>query len=303
MITARILLLGMDGQVGSALRARLAARGQLVAHGRATCDFTNVEALRHVIRTAQPNLIVNAAAYTAVDEAEHDEETCRRVNAVAPGVIAEEASALEARLVHYSTDYIFDGKKDLPYLEDDLPGPLNVYGRSKLAGDRAVLAAGNHTILRVAWVYGSTGHNFARTILRLAQERDELRIVDDQFGAPTSAELIAEVTARIIDRYLARDQTDSAADCGVFNLAPEGRTSWHGFALKLIREANRQGHMLRAKESGVIPIPSNQYPVAATRPRNSSLNTEKLRQAFQFNLPSWQADMQNLIVNLVNSAA
>lgn len=297
MIVPRILLLGKDGQIGSALQSRLASSGQIFAQGRATCDLANVDQVRGVIRDVRPNTIINAAAYTAVDRAEQDEATCFQINAVAPAVIAEEAEALGAHLIHFSTDYIFDGTKDGPYLEDDVPGPLSVYGRSKLAGDRAVLAAGSHVILRVSWVYGLIGRNFARTVLQLASERDELRIVDDQFGAPTPAELIADVTVRILDRYLDSGQKDRADHCGVFNLAPEGRTSWHGFALELIREAERQGCALHTKAGRVIPIASNQYPTAAARPRNSTLDTRKLRRTFQLDLPPWQANVKTFIAN------
>jgi dTDP-4-dehydrorhamnose reductase len=301
MTAPRILLLGKDGQVGSALQASLALRGQVFAHNRTTCDLANVAQLRNVIRAAQPSIIVNAAAYTAVDKAEQDQEACFNINAIAPGVIAEEAATLGAWLIHYSTDYVFDGAKDTPYLEDDLTRPLNVYGRSKLAGDRAILAAGNYTILRVAWVYGLRGNNFAKTILRLASERDELRIINDQFGAPTSAEMIAEITACVIDKYLARDQKDTADQRGVFNVAPKGRISWHGFALELIREAERQEQMLRIKQGGVIPITSNEYSAAAARPRNSSLDTGKLCRTFQIDLPPWQQDLKTFVANWRNS--
>jgi dTDP-4-dehydrorhamnose reductase len=214
-----------------------------------------------------------------------------------PGVIAEEAATLGTWLIHYSTDYVFDGAKSMPYLEDDLPRPLNVYGRSRLAGDRAIIAAGNHTILRVAWVYGLTGNIFAKTVLRLASERDELRIVNDQFGAPTSAEMIAEITACIVDRYVARDQKNTADYCGVFHVAPKGRISWHGFALALIREAERQDQKLSIREGGVIPIASNEYPTAAARPRSSSLDTGKLRRTFQLDLPPWQANLKTFVAN------
>ncbi len=301
MTAPRVLLLGKDGQVGSALQASLALRGQLFAHNRTTCDLADIAQLRSVIRDTQPSIIVNAAAYTAVDKAEQDEEVCFKVNAIAPGVIAEEAATLGTWLIHYSTDYVFDGAKSMPYLEDDLPRPLNVYGRSKLAGDRAIMAAGNHTILRVAWVYGLTGNNFAKTILRLASERDELRIVNDQFGAPTSAEMIAEITACIIDRYVARDQKNAADFCGVFHVAPKGRISWHGFALELIREAERQNQKLSIREGGVIPIASNEYPTAAVRPRNSSLDTGKLRRTFQLDLPPWQANLKTFVANWSSS--
>jgi dTDP-4-dehydrorhamnose reductase len=299
MTVPRILLLGKDGQIGSALQSRLAGRGQVFAHNRATCDLANADQMRDVIRGAQPNVIVSAAAYTAVDKAEEDEETCFRINAAAPAIIAEEAEALGAWLIHYSTDYVFDGTKETAYLEDDAPSPLSVYGRSKIAGDQAIAAATeNYTILRVSWVYDLAGRNFAKTILRLAAERDELRIVDDQVGAPTSAGLIADVTARIFDcRGADVTSQDAKSARGVFNLAPVGCVSWHGYALELIREAKRQGRSLRVAEEQVIPITSEQHPTAATRPRNSMLDTRRIRQTFSLDLPGWQVHLRHFVAN------
>ena len=303
MTASRILLLGKNGQVGSALQSRLAGRGQVFAHSRATCDLANADHVRDVIRSVQPNVIINAAAYTAVDRAEEDEDTCFRINAVAPGIIAEEAEAVGAWLVHYSTDYVFDGTKESAYLEEDVPGPLSVYGRSKLAGDRAILGATeNHTILRVSWVYGLAGRNFAKTILSLAAERDELRIVDDQFGAPTSAELIADVTARILDCGVADTTSQEAKNArGVFNLAASGCVSWQGYAVELIREAKRQGRSLRVAADKVIPITSEQWPTAAARPKNSLLDTQRIRQTFRLDLPGWQVHLKQFIAELETS--
>ncbi|MDO8980977.1 MAG: dTDP-4-dehydrorhamnose reductase [Afipia sp.] len=300
MTVPRILLLGKSGQVGSALQVRLAGRGETFAPDRDACDLANVDQLRDVIRGVQPNIIINAAAYTAVDRAEDDADICFRANAIAPGVIAEEAESLGARLIHYSTDYVFDGAKEAAYLEEDMPSPLNVYGRAKLAGDRAISAAtDNHTIVRVGWVYGLAGHNFAKTILRLAAERDELRIVDDQVGAPTSAEFIAEVTTRIVDCW-ARDAGPNAGKeaRGVFNLAPSGRVSWHSYAVELIREAKRHGWSLRIEEDRIIPIASEQYRTAAARPKNSLLDTRKIRQAFDLDIPAWQVHLKQFIAEL-----
>lgn len=295
MTVSRILLLGKSGQVGSALQVRLAGRGEVFAPDREACDLANVDQLRDVMRGVQPNIIINAAAYTAVDKAEEDAEGCFSANAIAPGVIAEEAEALGARLIHYSTDYVFDGAKETAYLENDMPSPLNVYGRSKLAGDRAISAAtDNHTIVRVGWVYGLAGHNFAKTILRLAAERDELRIVDDQVGAPTSAEFIADVTARIVDCC----GHDAGKGRGVFNLAPSGRVSWHGYAVELIREAKRHGWSLRVEEDKVIPIASAQYRTAAARPKNSLLDTRKIRKTFDLDIPAWQVHLKQFIAEL-----
>lgn len=297
MIFSRILLLGKDGQIGAALLPRLMALGETFAYGHATCDLSIPDQLRAVIRGVRPSLIVNAAAYTAVDKAESDEQTCHRINAVAPGILAEEAKAVGAWLIHYSTDYIFDGTKMAAYLEDDVPSPLNVYGRSKLEGDRAIAdTIENYIILRVSWVYGAAGRNFARTILKLATERDELRIVADQFGAPTSAELIADVTREVIKR-LTIGETESSVR-GVYNLAPSGRTSWHGYALELLREAKKQGRSFRLSEHDIIPVTTDQYPTPAARPKNSVLDTQKIRKVFGVELPAWQASLEQFISQL-----
>lgn len=290
--------------MGTALQPRLALLGETFAHGRATCDLADLDQVRFVIRSLRPDLIVNAAAYTAVDKAESDEESCRRINAVAPGVIAEEAKAIGAWLIHYSTDYVFDGKKKGAYLEDDAPSPLSVYGRSKLEGDLAVAAATqSYTTLRVSWVYGHSGRNFAKTILKLAAERDELRIVADQFGAPTSADFIAGVTAEIAGRHLSRATAETAGNFrGVFNLAPSGHVSWHDYAVELVREAKQQGHPLRLSENGILPIRSEEYPTPAARPKNSLLSTEKICRIFGLDIPDWRGPLKLFISQLDASA-
>lgn len=303
MTTPTILLLGKNGQVGSALQRRLAGRAGVSAHDRTTCDLGNIDQLRDVIRRTQPHVVVNAAAYTAVDLAETEEEACHRINAIAPGVIAEEVKKIGACLIHYSTDYVFDGEKAAGYREDNPPRPLNAYGRSKLAGDQAILAAGgSHIILRVSWVYGLAGQNFAKTILRLAAERDELKIVADQFGAPTSAELIADVTSQAIDKVSGSEgasvDKDNRQFCGIFNLAPLGCISWHDYAMELIRESARQGRPLGIAEDKVIPIASTDYPVAAVRPKNSLLDTSKIRQVFSIDLPDWRTDVKRFVTEL-----
>jgi dTDP-4-dehydrorhamnose reductase len=288
VIVQKILLLGKNGQLGWALQRVLAPRGALVAHDRSTCDLADLDGLRAAVRAARPDVIVNAAAYTAVDRAEAEPELCHRINAEAPRVLAEEASRHGARLVHYSTDYVFDGAKAGCYTEDDAPNPLNVYGASKLKGEEAICAHDKRAlILRVSWVYGLTGRNFARTMLRLAAEREELRVVADQLGTPTSVDLIAEITGRWIDRW--QDGT-TPADGGIYHLAPRGETSWHGFAVALVKEAQRCGWRLRARPETVMPIGTADYPVAAARPLNSRLSADKLLHALPLSLPEWQRD-------------
>lgn len=296
----RILLLGKDGQLGTALQPQLEPFGAIVAHNRATCDLGNAEQLQDVIRSVRPNLIVNAAAYTAVDKAETELDICHRINAEAPGILAAEAKAIGAWLVHYSTDYVFDGIKTDAYREEDLCNPLNAYGHSKLAGDLAIAAATeNHTILRVSWVYGTSGRNFAKTILRLAMEREELRIVDDQFGAPTSVDLIAETTIKIIGRHLDIPDFKSAGPArGLFNVASSGRISWYQFAVELLREAARQGWPLKLSADKVIPIPTEQYPTPAARPKNSVLETTKVRHLLGCDLPVWRAPIEDFVARL-----
>ncbi len=300
MTALRILLLGKDGQVGTSLQLRLAKLGDVSAHNRTTCDLGDANQLRNVIRATHPDLIVNAAAYTAVDKAETDAALCYRINAEAPVILAEEAKALGAWLIHYSTDYVFDGTKAAAYVENDPPSPLSIYGRSKLAGDRAIASTlSDHSILRVSWVYGAAGRNFARTILKLASERDELRIVADQFGAPTSADLIAATTAEIIVRYLVSPDRENAAPArGVFNLASSGRTSWHHYAVELVREAKRQGWPLKLSEDKIVPISTKDYPTPAARPRNSLLDTTKLRHLLGSSLPQWQTPLRGFIAQL-----
>ena len=302
MTFSRILLLGKDGQVGTALQPRLARLGEIFTHGRETCDLANPDQLRGVIRDVKPDLIVNAAAYTAVDRAESESGVCRSVNAIGPGLVAEEARAIGAWLIHYSSDYVFDGLKKVAYVEDDTPSPLSVYGRSKLEGDRAIAAATqNYIIFRVSWVYGPAGRNFAQTILKLAAERDELRIVADQFGAPTSADFIADVTAEVAGRHIANVTDENAQKLqGIFNLAPSGRVSWHEYAIELVREAKRQGRTLRLSEDKIYPISSNEYPTTAARPKNSLLDTRKIRQVLGLNLPDWRAPLKQFIAQLGN---
>lgn len=298
----RILLLGKNGQVGVALQKVLPSYAALISQDRTTCDLTEPDQIRSTIRAAKPDLIINAAAYTAVDQAETDTITCTKMNAIAPAVIAEEARLLGALLIHYSTDYVFDGSKTGCYSEEDLPNPVNVYGRSKFEGDQAILAAGGiHIILRVAWVYSATGRNFAKTILRLAAERDDLKVVNDQWGSPTSADQIATVTAGIVSQYIASRQPASATVAprsGIYNLAPSGVTSWYGFASELIAQANQQGMKLRVSSDRIAPIESRDYPTPARRPANSVLSTEKLQRSFDIAPPDWRDGVKTLVAEI-----
>lgn len=292
----KILLFGKNGQVGSALQIALRTRGTVIVHDRTTCDLSDFDQLRSVINSVNPHIIVNAAAYTAVDRAENEKDLCFRVNSLAPGVIAEAAGRLDAIFVHYSTDYVFNGEKLSAYLEDDRPDPLNVYGRSKLDGDRAILASGARSIiLRVGWVYGRTGQNFANTILRLARKQDRIAVVADQFGAPTSAGFIADVTAELIDRAI---EADEPSCFGIFHLAAAGRVSWHGYATELLREAHRLNFRLQAGPDEIVPISSEEYAAIAPRPKNSVLDTGKIQRAFSVHMPEWQVGVQQLVQEL-----
>ena len=272
----RILLTGRNGQVGWELERTLAPLAEIIAHDRAGLDLADLDRIRTVVRETRPDIIVNAAAYTAVDKAESEPDLAMAINGTAPGVLAEETKRLGALLVHYSTDYVFDGTKPAPYTEEDTPNPINAYGRSKLAGELAIQAVGGrHLILRTSWVYSLRGHNFLNTILRLAAERDELRIVDDQIGAPTWSHAIAEATGRL----LALPQPPE----GLYHLSASGETSWHGFAKAIVAT--------RGLATAVVPIPASDYPLPARRPANSRLDNCRLRKATGVALGDWQAQL------------
>ena len=292
-----ILLLGANGQVGNELRHTLPALGSVVALDVPDIDFSRPESLRDVVRAHRPRIIVNAAAYTAVDKAESDSELAFTINAVAPGVLAEEAEALDACLVHYSTDYVFDGRKPSPYVETDATGPLSVYGRSKLEGERAVQACEKHLTLRTSWVIGAHGQNFIKTMLRLAGERDALRVVADQVGAPTSAALLADVTAKALSHMAERPANDSR--WGLYHLTAAGETSWHGLARHVIARAGAMGLPLKTKPEAVLLITTAEYPTPATRPANSRLDTSKLRSAFAVTLPDWTVGVNAVLDRLI----
>jgi dTDP-4-dehydrorhamnose reductase len=288
----KILLTGKNGQIGWELQRTLAPLGDIVIVGHQEMDLADPDSIRKVIREVRPGLIVNAAAYTAVDKAESEPDLAIAINGVAPGIVAEEAKRLKAAIIHYSTDYVFDGTKERPYAEDDAPNPLNVYGKTKLAGERAIQATGApYLILRTSWVYGARGRNFLLTVLRLARERDELKIVDDQIGAPTWSRLLAEVTSQIVAQSfspLCRQATPIQDVSGIYHAVSAGSTSWHGFAAKILECA--AGHVLPAPPK-LVPIPTSGYPLPATRPRNSCLSNEKLMRTYGLTIPSWEESL------------
>jgi dTDP-4-dehydrorhamnose reductase len=293
-----ILLTGMNGQVGWELQRTLAPLGRVVALDAEDLDLADARAIRRKVREVQPHIIVNPAAYTAVDKAESEPELAMAINGIAPGVFAEEARALDALLVHYSTDYVFDGRKDGPYVEDDAPNPLGVYGRTKLAGEEAVRAAGcRHLILRTSWVYGARGKNFLLTILKLAKERSELRIVDDQIGAPTWSRTLGEVTAQMLAQLHAPGRAPSELQklYGTYHLTSEGAVSWYGFTAEILCQANAR------PEPALHPIPTRDYPTPAVRPANSRLSCDRLLNTFGLSGGDWQDNLRLCLQELRNA--
>jgi dTDP-4-dehydrorhamnose reductase len=290
-----LLLFGADGQVGWELQRALAPFGQIQALTQADVDLADAAAIRAAIRAAGPAAIINAAAYTAVDKAEAESALARAVNAAAPAIMADEARSLGAWLVHYSTDYVFDGAKPCAYVESDTPAPLGVYGRTKLEGEQAVGAAGcRHLILRTSWVFGTHGSNFVKTILRLARERDELSVVADQVGAPTSAELLADVTAHALRAALA-----GRLDGRLYHLTAAGDTSWHGYAAFVVAEAAALGAPLKLSAEGIRPIPTEDYPLPAARPKNSRLDCATICRGLDLELPHWQWHVRRTLRELI----
>ncbi|WP_426234008.1 dTDP-4-dehydrorhamnose reductase [Pseudomonas sp. TWP3-2] len=295
----RILLLGKNGQVGWELQRSLAPLGELVALDRHTVnglcgDLADLSVLRETIARVQPDVIVNAAAYNAVDKAESESELALRVNGLATQVMAEQAARLGAWLIHYSSDYVFDGHGQTPWRETDTAAPLNRYGESKLAGEQAIQASGcKHLIFRTSWVYAARGQNFAMTMLRLARERQELNVIADQVGAPTGAELIADVTGLALQQALLRPEL-----AGVYHLAASGEVSWHGYASHVLGFAEASGEKLAVV--AINPIEAVAYPTPARRPQNSRLNTQKLRDNFSLHLPDWQSGVTRMLREVLN---
>ena len=292
-----ILLIGNNGQVGYELQQTLAPLKPVIGLDRTRLDLTDADAIRRIIRDTKPSVIVNAAAYTAVDKAESEPELAFTVNAIAPGVMAEEAARLDVPLIHYSTDYVFDGRKTSPYVESDATNPQSVYGKSKLAGEQAIQAVDlPHLILRTSWVYGSRGKNFLLTMLRLAREREELKVVADQMGTPTSCRSIANATAIMLDGW---DEGKS----GTYHLTCAGETSWHGFAQAILRfyEAQRAAYdwlPLRVHAEDIVAIPTADFPTAAARPAYSVMNNTKILLAFQISMPLWSEALSAVVREL-----
>ena len=294
-----ILLLGKGGQVGWELQRSLAVLGNVTAldfDSPEHCgDFSNPQGVAETVRALRPQVIVNAAAHTAVDKAESEPELARLLNATTPGVLAEEAARLGAWLVHYSTDYVFDGSGERPWSEDDATGPLSVYGATKLEGEQLIRQAGcQHLILRTSWVYAARGGNFAKTMLRLAQERERLTVIDDQWGAPTSAELLADVTAHALRQLQKRPE-----DGGLHHCVAAGETTWHSYAKYVLEHARQAQAAIKIKATEVAPVPTSAFPTPARRPHNSRLNTTRLQTTFGLTLPPWQQGVARMLTEVL----
>ena len=307
MSAPRILLLGKNGQVGFELQRRLAPLGEVVALDRYTTplngDLANLESLAATFRAVRPSVIVNAAAYTAVDKAEAEPELARRVNAEAPGLLATLAKETNAWLVHYSTDYVFDGSGSTPWSEADPTGPLNVYGQTKLEGEQAIAASGCHYLnFRTSWVYAANGSNFLKTMLRLAKDRETLNVVADQWGAPTGAELIADVTTQALQKLLQAGEDSTFREpalSGTYHLAAAGTVNWHGYASHVIERARQQfPDAVRVRQ--ILPVATSAFPTPARRPGNSRLNTQRLQQTFGVELPAWQSGVDAVVDRALN---
>ena len=290
-----ILLFGKGGQVGWELQRSLAVLGHVTALDHDSTDhcgdFANPEGIAATVRALKPDVIVNAAAHTAVDKAESEPELARLLNATTPGVLAREAAALGAWLVHYSTDYVFDGSGTRPWVETDAPAPLSVYGRTKWEGEQLIAQSGaKHLILRTSWVYAARGGNFAKTMLRLAQERERLTVIDDQWGAPTGADLLADVTAHAI-----RHLQQCPQDAGLYHCVAAGETNWHLYAKYVLAQAQKAQAAIELKATEVAPVPTSAFPTPARRPHNSRLNTQKLQATFGLTLPHWQQGVARML--------
>lgn len=294
----KILLTGKQGQVGFELQRALAPLGEIVAVDYAECDLANAQAIRALVRAVQPDVIVNPAAYTAVDKAESEPQLAQAVNAAAPGILGEEAARIDALVVHYSTDYVFDGCKDGWHSEDDIPNPQSVYGKTKLAGEYALTDSGaRHLIFRTSWVFGAHGGNFAKTMLRLASERSSMKVVADQHGAPTSAALLADVTSQVLGQYASSGK--EKFPFGLYHLVAGGVTTWHAYAQVVVQSALAAGKPLALKLEDIAPIATADYPLPAPRPANSRLATTRFTEVFGLRLPPWQQGLDHVLQQIL----
>ena len=283
----KILLFGKNGQVGWELNRALLPLGEIIALGREDADFSSPESLRNIVSQVKPDVIINAVAYTAVDKAEAEEELAEKINSASPGVLAEEALKIDALFIHYSTDYVFDGKKGDEYTEQDKPCPVNAYGRTKLTGEQVIQSSGcKYLIFRTSWVYASRGQNFLLTILKLAKEREELSIVSDQIGSPTSARLIAETTLLCLQCSISEDTSSGKFTSDLYHLTASGSGSWYDFAQNVIQFNHKHGKQLKIKTLNAIP--TTEYPTPAKRPANSRLALNKLESRFDLKMPAWK---------------
>lgn len=303
----KILLFGKGGQVGWELQRSLSVLGEVVAldfDSAEHCgDFSNLPGLADTVRAVQPHVIVNAAAHTAVDRAESEPDLARTLNALAPQVLAQEAKQLGAWLVHYSTDYVFDGSGDAPWKETDTPAPLSVYGKTKREGEQLIQDTGcQHLIFRTSWVYAARGGNFAKTMLRLAKQRECLTVIDDQIGAPTGADLLADVTAHAIRHVLPPLRHNFLTPSGIYHVAAGGHTSWYGYARFVLEAAHKAGVALMATPDSVNPIPTSAYSTPARRPHNSRLDTNLLQRTFSLNLPHWQSGVARMLTEILEKS-
>ena len=302
----KILLFGKNGQVGWELQRSLAPLGDVVAldfDSTEHCgDFTNLHGLADTVRAIKPDVIVNAGAHTAVDKGESEPDLVRAINALAPGVLATAATSSSAWLVHYSTDYVFDGSGSTPWVETDTPAPLSVYGRTKLEGEQLIQSSGcRHLIFRTSWVYAARGGNFAKTMLKLGQERETLKVVADQFGAPTGAELLADATAHALRHVLASPARNAAELAGIYHLVANGYTSWLEYAKEVFAHVLIEEFDIKIIAKEVEPVPSSAYPTAARRPLNSRLNTAKFQSTFNLTLPHWKPGVTRMLTEILEN--
>jgi len=293
----KILLTGSNGQVGFELKNKLSALGEVIATDREELDLTNLDAIKNFIDQTRPDIIINSAAYTAVDKAESEADLAYQINVKAPEVLAEVAGILDIPLVHFSTDYLFDGLKKEAYLETDKTNPQSIYGKTKHDGEEKVRQHAKHIILRTSWVFGSHGNNFLKVMLRLMQEKDLLNIVSDQWGSPTSASMLSDVTFKIVDLIF---KSKNFNDYGTYHVTSEGETNWHAYASFIAIEAMKLNVIIKCIPQHIHPIPTSAYPTAAKRPPNSRLNTDKIKKTFKLELPKWQDEVKKILRELIH---